>query len=224
MMTGEIGEYIGDRLGKFIDSDHAQAQFKWGAKILIRASLDVHKLLTRALRLRSMGGTDVEKLSESRSEQGLRPSLKVPEPKNQGEGLRVDSDLQLGRTEGANRTVSNGINGLSSIQIDLIKAAQNVPVQVTDAFVEGGLVEIPITFSEGSSVGNLSGSGMGEKGKIRLGYSCGKNAGTAVRGQGGRKCKIERGGREQLAKRILTEDGMELFQAVEAAEQPRREQ
>ncbi|KAL0444078.1 UNVERIFIED_CONTAM: hypothetical protein Slati_2130500 [Sesamum latifolium] len=55
MMTRKAVEYIGNRLGVFLDSDHEQAQFKWGAKFRIQVSLDVRNPLTRALRLRSMG-------------------------------------------------------------------------------------------------------------------------------------------------------------------------
>ncbi|KAL0458443.1 UNVERIFIED_CONTAM: hypothetical protein Slati_0471500 [Sesamum latifolium] len=54
----EVAEYIENRLGKFIDSDHDQAQFKWGAKVRIRVILNVCQPLTRVLRLYSMGGDE----------------------------------------------------------------------------------------------------------------------------------------------------------------------
>ncbi|KAL0328001.1 UNVERIFIED_CONTAM: hypothetical protein Scaly_2232700 [Sesamum calycinum] len=56
MMTGEVAEYIGNKLGKFIGSDRAEAQFKWGTKIPIRVSIGIHKSLTRALFMCLMGG------------------------------------------------------------------------------------------------------------------------------------------------------------------------
>ncbi|KAL0438808.1 UNVERIFIED_CONTAM: hypothetical protein Slati_2363800 [Sesamum latifolium] len=58
MMTKEVAEYIENRLGKFIDSDHDQAQFKWGPKVRIRVALNVCQPLTRMLRLYSMGGDE----------------------------------------------------------------------------------------------------------------------------------------------------------------------
>ncbi|KAL0456588.1 UNVERIFIED_CONTAM: hypothetical protein Slati_0998000 [Sesamum latifolium] len=53
IMTRAMADFIGKRLGRFIESDSNQAQFMMGAKVRIRVALDVRLPLKQVLVLRS---------------------------------------------------------------------------------------------------------------------------------------------------------------------------
>ncbi|KAK4434677.1 hypothetical protein Salat_0630500 [Sesamum alatum] len=50
MMTREVAESVGNRLGRFVDFDQGQA---WGASFRIRVAMDVRRPLTRFLRVKA---------------------------------------------------------------------------------------------------------------------------------------------------------------------------
>ncbi|KAL0448799.1 UNVERIFIED_CONTAM: hypothetical protein Slati_1436300 [Sesamum latifolium] len=45
LMTNEVAMVVGNRLGKFVELDHAQRRYAWGSKLRIRVALDVRKPL-----------------------------------------------------------------------------------------------------------------------------------------------------------------------------------
>ncbi|KAL0394356.1 UNVERIFIED_CONTAM: hypothetical protein Slati_4401800, partial [Sesamum latifolium] len=59
MMTREVVEAIGTRIGSAVHYDHTQPKFVWGSKMRVKVSLDIRKPLKRVLRVCSSGGEEV---------------------------------------------------------------------------------------------------------------------------------------------------------------------